>query len=58
MWTSRKAGFLVDQNTINTVALAVLYVLVLGVWKPWSAAYAREKGKNLARKEDLSLIHI
>ena len=45
-----------DQNTINTVALAVLYVLVLGVWKPWSAAYAREKGKNLARKEDLAEI--
>jgi hypothetical protein len=41
---------------INTIAVIALYVLVLGVWKPWVSAYSREKGKNLARKEDLDAI--
>jgi hypothetical protein len=33
----------------------LLYVLVLGFWKPWTKSYA-EEGKNLARKEDLTEI--
>jgi hypothetical protein len=33
-----------------------LTALILGIWKPWGAAYAGEKGKNLARKEDLETV--
>ena len=38
------------------VALVALNNLVLLFWKPWAGAYAGEKGKNLARKEDLNEI--
>jgi hypothetical protein len=33
-----------------------LNALILGVWKPWVAAYTWEKAKNFARKEDLDAI--
>jgi hypothetical protein len=45
-----------DWNLINTGALLLLYILVLGFWKPWTKSYADEKGKNFARKEDLDVI--
>lgn len=34
----------------------LLNALVLGFWKPWAGAYSGEKGKNVARKEDLNAI--
>jgi hypothetical protein len=46
----------VDWNWLQGVTLVVLNNLVLMVWKPWAGAYAGEKGKNLARKEDLNEI--
>lgn len=45
-----------DWTVIPETALVVLNGLVLWVWKPWTNAYAGEKGKNLARKEDLDKI--
>ncbi len=45
-----------DFNWVNDIATAGLTLLVLWFWKPWSQAYAGEKGKNLARKEDLETI--
>lgn len=42
-----------DWSAIPETALVVLNALVLALWKPWANAYAGEKGKNLARKEDL-----
>jgi hypothetical protein len=41
---------------LQGVALVVLNNLVLGFWKPWASAYAGEKAKTLARKEDLDKI--
>jgi len=41
---------------LQGVALVALNNLVLLFWKPWAGAYAGEKGKNLARKEDLNEI--
>ncbi|MEK7993753.1 MAG: hypothetical protein AAB403_08115 [Planctomycetota bacterium] len=38
------------------IAIVVLNNLVLLVWKPWAQAYTSEKGRNLARKEDLDKI--
>lgn len=40
---------------VSGVAL-MLNALVIGFWKPWLGAYGGEKGKNLARKEDLDAI--
>lgn len=37
-------------------ATVILNGLLLHFWKPWLGSYATEKGKNLARKEDLDLI--
>ncbi len=45
-----------DWTWIHTVAIVGLNNLVLWIWKPWANAYAGEKGKNLARKEDLNEI--
>lgn len=45
-----------DWQIVNSIATVALYVLILGVWKPWTRAYADEKGKNFARKEDLNEI--
>jgi hypothetical protein len=41
---------------VYVLAAGALNALILGIWKPWGAAYAGEKGKNLARKEDLDAI--
>jgi hypothetical protein len=41
---------------LQGIALVALNNLVLLFWKPWAGAYAGEKGKNLARKEDLDVI--
>lgn len=43
-------------HTVGTVAIVFLNNLVLWIWKPWASAYAGEKGKALARKEDLDKI--
>ncbi len=45
-----------DWNWIHTIAIVVLNTLVLMIWKPWAKGYAGEKGKNLARTEDLDRI--
>jgi hypothetical protein len=48
----------INWATISMTALAsvLLNGLLLGVWKPWAAAYTGEKGKNFARKEDIDKI--
>jgi len=45
-----------DSNWVYMLGVAALSNLFLWVWKPWARAYAGEKGKNLARKEDLDKI--
>jgi membrane protein implicated in regulation of membrane protease activity len=45
-----------DWTWLYGVAFVALNNLVLYFWKPWADAYAGEKGKNLARKEDLAAI--
>jgi hypothetical protein len=45
-----------DWNLVNAGALLLLYILVLGFWKPWAKSYADEKAKTFARKEDLDAI--
>ena len=47
-----------DWSTISLTALANagLTAAIFGIWKPWLGAYGGEKGKNLARKEDLTEI--
>lgn len=45
-----------DWTWVHTVAIVVLNNLVLWIWKPWTNAYAGEKGKNFARQEDLDKI--
>jgi hypothetical protein len=45
-----------NWNWVEGVALLAFNVLVVLIWKPWAGAYAGEKGKNLARKEDLEAI--
>jgi hypothetical protein len=45
-----------DWTPVYVAAGALLNALILGIWKPWGAAYAGEKGKNFARKEDLDQI--
>lgn len=45
-----------EWSWVPSTASAVVYVIVLLIWKPWTNAYAGEKGKNLARKEDLDQI--
>jgi hypothetical protein len=42
--------------TLSGACSALLTALVFGFWKPWLGAYGGEKGKNLARKEDLNEI--
>jgi len=46
----------VDWTFSYVLASGGLNALILGIWKPWGAAYAGEKGKNFARKEDLDII--
>lgn len=48
----------IDWGTISLTSLGsvLLNAIVLGFWKPWAAAYSGEKGKNLARKEDITTI--
>jgi len=41
---------------IYTASGVLINNLVLLVWKPWLGSYAGEKGKNLARQEDLERI--
>jgi hypothetical protein len=43
-------------NILSPFVGAGLTVIVFWFWKPWAAAYSEEKGKNLARKEDLDAI--
>ena len=38
------------------IAMVLLNILFWLIWKPWAGAYAGEKGKNFARKEDLNEI--
>jgi hypothetical protein len=45
-----------DWNWVYGIAVVAVNNLVLYVWKPWAGAYSGEKGKNLARKEDLKEI--
>jgi hypothetical protein len=45
-----------DWPLVVSGASFALNALVIGFWKPWLAAYGGEKGKNLARKEDLDAI--
>lgn len=42
--------------TLSGASSAILTAVILGFWKPWFGAYGGEKGKNLARKEDLDAI--
>lgn len=41
---------------VTALATVVLNALVLYVWKPWLKGYGGEKGKLLARKEDIDSI--
>jgi methionine salvage enolase-phosphatase E1 len=41
---------------LQGIALVGLNNLVSLFWKPWASAYAGEKAKNIARKEDLDKI--
>jgi len=43
-------------GTGEGIALVAFNVLVVLIWKPWAGAYAGEKGKNFARKEDLDAV--
>lgn len=45
-----------DWVWMEAVALLVLNGIFVLIWKPWAGAYAGEKGKNYARKEDLDAI--
>lgn len=47
-----------DSTTITLTGIlsAGLNALIFCLWKPWLGAYGSEKGKNLARKEDLDLL--
>jgi hypothetical protein len=45
-----------DWTLLVALCSLILNALVIGFWKPWLSAYGGEKGKNLARKEDLSEI--
>ncbi|MGJ5820380.1 hypothetical protein [Paludibaculum fermentans] len=45
-----------DLNLVYIASGALLNALILGIWKPWGSGYAGEKGRNFARKEDLSEI--
>jgi len=43
-------------NWVYVIAIVALNNLLLWFWKPWTQSYAQEKGKNLARAEDLDRI--
>jgi hypothetical protein len=43
-------------DVIYALLSPLLTILLLWFWKPWASAYAGEKAKNLARKEDLEKI--
>src|SRR6266478_298890 len=43
-------------NILSPLISAGLTTIILWFWKPWVGAYAGEKGKTLARKEDLDAI--
>jgi hypothetical protein len=43
-------------DIIYSLLSPILTILFLWLWKPWAGAYAREKGKNFARREDLDVI--
>jgi hypothetical protein len=45
-----------DWTWLYVVGGVVLNNIVLFFWKPWAQAYAGEKAKNIARKEDLDKI--
>lgn len=45
-----------DWTLVYVIVGVTLNTLVMYVWKPWTAAYVGEKGKTLARKEDLNEI--
>ncbi len=45
-----------EWTQILPAASVTMNALVLAIWKPWANAYAGEKGKNFARKEDLAQI--
>lgn len=45
-----------DWSLLVSGAGVALNAVVIGFWKPWLSAYGGEKGKNLARKEDLNEI--
>jgi hypothetical protein len=45
-----------DLNLVVAGASLLLNAIVIGFWKPWLGAYGGEKGKTLARKEDLDAI--
>jgi hypothetical protein len=45
-----------DWNWLYVAAAVVINRLIFAVWNPWAGAYAGEKGKNFARKEDLDAI--
>ena len=45
-----------DWSLMVSGAALALNAVVIGFWKPWLGAYGGEKGKNLARKEDLDTI--
>jgi hypothetical protein len=41
---------------VSPFIATALTIIIFWFWKPWAGAYAGEKGKNLARKEDLDAI--
>ena len=45
-----------DWTPVYVGGSVVANWLILYLWQPWGQAYAGEKGKNLARKEDLDTI--
>jgi hypothetical protein len=49
-------NWIIYLQSLNGVLNLALVVLIVGVWKPWLFGYGGEKGKNLARKEDIDKI--
>ena len=45
-----------NWTLVLSIVILLLQALILGFWKPWLGAYGKEKGKNIARKEDLDEI--
>src|ERR1051325_10222487 len=45
-----------DWNAVYIIASAIVNAAVIGFWKPWLSSYGVEKGRILARQEDMDKI--